>query len=283
VRSKKQTDSPTDDLTGFLGLVAGILCLVFHLTLKWPWQVARWLFCVHAPMPSKIALVYQIRLALGVIIVASVALRYDSLDDRILDAAVYKFAVGLALSLPLFLAAMIFVIIKASQDRANVVRRLAAGPGLTIVGGMVAIPAGFWLAGHGHSWLRDLSGYAGDQSGLLWGVVGVAANVLEAAALPSGLAFAICCMYYLWRDLFRAGDGHRLLPALVAPLMAVIGSIVDLRNPVSSDVPKTVSYIVGMGGTVVVIGLAIWEFWCLRNEFGVGWDDAPAEPDAGLR
>ncbi|WP_331766373.1 hypothetical protein [Embleya sp. NBC_00896] len=94
--------------------------------------------------------------------------------------------------------------------------------------------------------------------------------------------FALVAIWQVARHLFSAADGHPMLPALMAVWLAWTFTLTDLfvktDNPVfagSDIVPDTVKAAVGVGGSVIITALSIWEIRRLGRWNGITLRSGP--------
>jgi hypothetical protein len=95
------------------------------------------------------------------------------------------------------------------------------------------------------------------------GLLAVLAVVLFATAF--GLTAAVLSVHYV----FRTGDVHEVLPALISPLLAWSTFVFQLLDDSAVAAPAGVQLLFLVGPPLSVTGLSLWELRRLRTHFGV--------------
>ncbi|MFF7247188.1 hypothetical protein ACFZBU_25165 [Embleya sp. NPDC008237] len=109
--------------------------------------------------------------------------------------------------------------------------------------------------------------------------------VLSWVSMVAGIwvfGFALVAIWQVAQHLFSAADGHPILPALMAMWLAWTFALTDLLvktdNPLfagSDIVPDNIKAVVGVGGSVIITGLGIWEIRRLGRWNGITWRSGP--------
>ncbi|GCD97954.1 hypothetical protein [Embleya hyalina] len=94
--------------------------------------------------------------------------------------------------------------------------------------------------------------------------------------------FAVVAIWQVAQHLFSAADGHPMLPALMAMWLAWTFTLTDLLiktdNPLfagSDIVPDNIKLPVGVGGSLIITALSVWEIRRLGRWNGITWRSGP--------
>ncbi|MFE2865547.1 hypothetical protein [Embleya sp. NPDC059259] len=109
--------------------------------------------------------------------------------------------------------------------------------------------------------------------------------VLSWVSMVAGIwvfGFALVAIWQVAQHLFSAADGHPMLPALMAMWLAWTFALTDMLvktdNPLfagSDIVPGNIKAVVGVGGSLIITGLSIWEIRRLGRWNGITWRSGP--------
>jgi hypothetical protein len=78
------------------------------------------------------------------------------------------------------------------------------------------------------------------------------------------------------QHLFRAVDGHPLLPPVIAPWLAWTGALIDLGDDgAKGSLPTSVRLIGSLGGPVTITVMSLWEARRVRSRYGVTFRGGP--------
>jgi len=91
------------------------------------------------------------------------------------------------------------------------------------------------------------------------------------------LRFWFLAVRLIPRHLFRAVDGHPLLPAVIAPWLAWTAALIDAADDGGGKgaIPQNVRLIGTLGGPVTITVLALWEAIRVRRRYGVTFRGGP--------
>ncbi|MFF3456820.1 hypothetical protein ACFYXH_21295 [Streptomyces sp. NPDC002730] len=106
-------------------------------------------------------------------------------------------------------------------------------------------------------------------SGLVIALLFIAAGLACAAVLVAAVCFTLAAAVTGLNSCFRTGDVHKLLPALLSPLL--VWSLFGLQLFDDADVaaPPLVIYAFSLGGPLSVSALSLWEVRRLRTRYGM--------------
>ncbi|MET7300527.1 hypothetical protein [Embleya sp. NPDC005575] len=109
--------------------------------------------------------------------------------------------------------------------------------------------------------------------------------VLSWVSMVAGIwvfGFALVAIWQVAQHLFSAADGHPILPALMAMWLAWTFTLTDMLvktdNPLfagSDIVPDNIKAVVGVGGSMIITALSIWEIRRLGRWNGITWRSGP--------
>ncbi|MGC0421643.1 hypothetical protein [Embleya sp. AB8] len=78
------------------------------------------------------------------------------------------------------------------------------------------------------------------------------------------------------QHLFRAVDGHPLLPAVIAPWLAWCGALIDLGDDGGKgSVPTAIRLAGTLGGPITITAMSLWEIRRVRSRYGVTFRGGP--------
>lgn len=77
------------------------------------------------------------------------------------------------------------------------------------------------------------------------------------------------------QHLFRAVDGHPLLPAVIAPWLSWCGALIDLGDDGKAALPTSVRLIGTLGGPITITVMSLWEIRRVRSRHGVTFRGGP--------
>ncbi|MGW1997935.1 hypothetical protein [Embleya sp. NPDC001921] len=90
------------------------------------------------------------------------------------------------------------------------------------------------------------------------------------------LRFWILAVRAIPQHLFRAVDGHPLLPAVIAPWLSWCGALIDLGDDGGKGaLPVGVRLIGTLGGPVTITIMSLWEIRRVRSRYGVTFRGGP--------
>ncbi|MEU0937768.1 hypothetical protein [Embleya sp. NPDC005971] len=101
-------------------------------------------------------------------------------------------------------------------------------------------------------------------------------TVLGLAVSVWVLRFWFLAVRAIPQHLFRAVDGHPLLPAVIAPWLSWCGALVDLGDGGGKGaLPTGVRLIGTLGGPVTITVMSLWEIRRVRSRYGVTFRGGP--------
>ncbi|MET9323600.1 hypothetical protein ABZX75_25940 [Streptomyces sp. NPDC003038] len=106
-------------------------------------------------------------------------------------------------------------------------------------------------------------------TGLLVGLLFVAAALVCAAVLVWAVFFTLAAAVTGLNSCFRTGEVHELLPALLSPLLVWSLYGFQLWDGPAVAAPPVVLYVFSLGGPLSVSALSLWEIRRLRARYGV--------------
>jgi hypothetical protein len=211
--------------------------------------------------------VRAVRSWLGLGVLVWIAVTYGGTGDAAQGWMVGFVASVLVAIIACPIAVAVMVAVTRSEVRAETRRSLMLP--LRSLGLFVLVSAGT---------LGGLSAFAygynrlGDQ-GTVWVVV------LTAVALGViwwVLRFWFIAVRAIPQHLFRAVDGHPLLPPVIAPWLAWCGALVDLGDDGGKGaLPTSVRLVGTLGGPITITVLALWEVRRVRGRYGVTFRGGP--------
>ncbi|MER5773840.1 hypothetical protein ABT144_06030 [Streptomyces sp. NPDC002039] len=106
-------------------------------------------------------------------------------------------------------------------------------------------------------------------TGLLIGLLFVAAALVCVAVLVAAVLFTLTAAYTGLNSCFRTGEVHELLPALLSPLLVWSLYVFQLFDGPDVAAPPVVLYAFSLAGPLSVSALSLWEIRRLRTRYGV--------------
>ncbi|MCX5078382.1 hypothetical protein OG321_38725 [Streptomyces sp. NBC_00424] len=227
----------------------------------------------------------RIRTALGLVGVTWLLLAYPLSDGRqdFVLGKLEELLIGCAIVVVAGVVAVALCVLSARPPLRRVYARRVAGP-LKALG---TLPLGVGVA-----WLM-LAALRGDIismsdvgphditfglfggtlgtifTGLLVGLLFVAAALVCVAVLVAALLFTLTAAYTGLNSCFRTGEVHELLPALLSPLLVWSLYAFQLFDGPDVAAPPVVLHTFSLAGPLSVSALSLWEIRRLRTRYGI--------------
>lgn len=213
---------------------------------------------------TEMSVVHMIRSVVGLIIVGSVMFKYGDIRLDLFNEVVLKFAITSMAMVPLVILTMVVLVLVARSGRRQIVFELVSGPGLALVAAALLLMGFQAFAKGGYRWAANLR--ATYDNGVWAFLNKFALAIVDAMQWVWLVPFLLFALWFAYKHMFRASDGHAYLPALMGPCFAIAASIFDIFGPGQHNTPKWIELTVSLMGVLVMIVLAVVEIRWLNQE-----------------